>query len=127
MHAGNESTLFLVRVWHRTEPDGSRRFCASVSAAGSRSAEFFNRADDVARFLDAAGRAGGATTNPPPTGGPMTTLRMLAAACALSLLLAACKQAPATATAPLDNAQTLTKVQMHQPPADRTAPSVTRN
>jgi len=47
-----DAMLFLVRVWHRTDAHGARRFCASVSAAGSRSAQFFDRADDVARFLD---------------------------------------------------------------------------
>jgi hypothetical protein len=52
----SDSTLFLVRVWHRTDGDGARRFCASVSATSARSARFFDRADDVVRFLDAVAR-----------------------------------------------------------------------
>jgi predicted dienelactone hydrolase len=50
------SMLFLVRVWHRTDADGTRQFRASVSPAGAGPAHFFERPADVARFLDEADR-----------------------------------------------------------------------
>lgn len=123
-----ESTLFLVRVWHRTDAAGTRRFCASVSAAGSRSAQFFDTADDVARFLDAAGQPGAETAASSHTGGSMTTLRTLAAVSALLLLLPGCNSQSANrASAPLDPARTVKKADRHQPQALRTTPPVAPN
>jgi len=49
---GMESTLLLVRVWQLPLSDGTRVFRASVNRVAGEETVFFERADELARYLE---------------------------------------------------------------------------